>query len=554
MGLSDHNEKKKLLLLDMVHHNPAEGYTQSSFRNPQKLASYGYDGKVINDFKFAHCAITYDSFDENIFPSGSDERSWVKEAAIGLQQHIDRCKNAGIDAYCFIDIIVLPKTMVNLYGDELLNYNGEISIHQHLTQKIHRIMIDEIFSSFPDLDGLIVRTGETYLHNVPFHTGNNPIIRGEQSHKVLLNILREEVCEKRNKKLIYRTWDFGYFHTQPDYYLNVTNAIDPHENLYFSIKHTEGDYHRTFPFNPTITLGKHKQVIEVQCQREYEGKGAHPNYVMQGVINGFEEYQHREPPKSIADILDHPTYAGIWSWSRGGGWVGPYIKNEFWCELNAYVISQFAKEPFRGEEEIFNEYARKKGIDGRNLDKFRKLALLSAKGVVRGHSSLIVPVNVWWTRDHFFGGLNELQESFDNIINNSLVDEVLQEKRECVNIWKEIVLLSNEMDISDKELEQFIRTSSQYGLIKYSIIEQSWIILLKGLEGERSGNFDSETMHQALKKYDDLWDQFRKLEETNKNCATIYKPYAFDYHAKNYKGDEGLETSVNKYRKLISTK
>ena len=28
------------------------------------------------------------------------------------------------------------------------------------------------------------------------------------------------------------------------------------------------------PFNPCIGIGKHQQVVEVQCQREYEGKGA----------------------------------------------------------------------------------------------------------------------------------------------------------------------------------------------------------------------------------------------------------------------------------------
>ena len=39
-----------------------------------------------------------------------------------------------------------------------------------------------------------------------------------------------------------------------------------------TIKHTNGDYFRTYPFNKTLTLSKHKQIVEVQCQREYEGK------------------------------------------------------------------------------------------------------------------------------------------------------------------------------------------------------------------------------------------------------------------------------------------
>ena len=43
------------------------------------------------------------------------------------------------------------------------------------------------------------------------------------------------------------------------------------------------------PFNPTLGIGRHRQIVEVQCQREYEGKGAYPNYVVKGVVEGFEE-------------------------------------------------------------------------------------------------------------------------------------------------------------------------------------------------------------------------------------------------------------------------
>lgn len=64
------------------------------------------------------------------------------------------------------------------------------------------------------------------------------------------------------------------------------DRVEPHPNLLVAVKHTQLDYWRTVPFNPTIGIGHHRQIIEVQCQREYEGKGAYPNYVGQGVING----------------------------------------------------------------------------------------------------------------------------------------------------------------------------------------------------------------------------------------------------------------------------
>lgn len=90
-----------------------------------------------------------------------------------------------------------------------------------------------------------------------------------RKHAELVNMLREEVCVKRNKVVIYRTWDYawnaerGFLHTKPAYYLGVTRQVEPNPNLYFGIKHTAGDYFRTFPFNPTIGIGNHPQIIEV---------------------------------------------------------------------------------------------------------------------------------------------------------------------------------------------------------------------------------------------------------------------------------------------------
>jgi len=187
-------------------------------------------------------------------------------------------------------------------------------------------MLQEVFETFPGLDGLVIRTGETYLNDVPYHIGNNPITNGVASHVKLISLLKEVVCEKYNKKIFYRTWGFGGMHDDPAYYLDVVNQIQPHQNLIFSIKHTRGDYHRTYDFNPTLTLGKHQQIIEVQCQREYEGKGAYPNYIANGLINGFEEYESYKPQKgykSLDEIKNNPNIVGVWTWSRGGGWVGP---------------------------------------------------------------------------------------------------------------------------------------------------------------------------------------------------------------------------------------
>ena len=70
----------------------------------------------------------------------------------------------------------------------------------------------------------------------------------------------------------------GGLDSPAQYHLNVSDPIDPHPLFYFCIKHTAGDFWRFNDFNQQLAIGKHAQVIEVECQREYEGKGAFPNY------------------------------------------------------------------------------------------------------------------------------------------------------------------------------------------------------------------------------------------------------------------------------------
>ena len=567
-GFAQNNSK---YILDMVHNNPGEPLTKTVFNDPVYLAKNQFTGQVINDFSFAHAAITFDKLNPQIFPKGSKERLWVENSANKIRENIDKAHKAGIKVYYFTDIIVLPKKLVDIYRSEICDENGKISFERPKTIEIHRIMLNELFDTFPELDGLVIRTGETYLNNVPYHTGNNPITNGAESHVKLINLLREEVCIKRNKKIFYRTWSLGGIHEDAKYYLNVTNRIEPNENLVFSIKHTKGDYHRTFDFNPTLGIGNHGQIIEVQCQREYEGKGAYPNYVMDGVINGFEEFSLNSPQvgnKSLNDIKNNPNFRGVWSWSRGGGWVGPYISNEFWCKLNTYVIGHWAVNTQKTELEIFNQFMDENGIEGTSRQKFRELSLLSAKAVLRGHDSALLPFEddwVWWIRDEFLSGISptdtssniitsegQLNQAFTQWYNKGLLDKAIVEKYEAVELWKKIKKLSDSIILKNKEDEHYIRTSSQYGLLLHQIIAEGWNIMALGYIGDRTGKYDKVALALSIENYDDLWRKYENLKQKFSDCASLYKPYAFIYIGPEYHKKKGMDASVNHYRDLIN--
>ena len=523
------------LILDMVHHNPGGERYQTKFEQPAFVAQEGYNGKVYFLFDSPTLAVNWASVDPDILPAGSPDREWVDAKAKEIDGLISRCKMSGLRTYAMSDMVLFPKRLVEKYN--LAKTMGNPTDPQ--TGKFLRLLVAQIFERFPDLDGLVVRIGETYLHDAPYHQGAIQNKADAQKTIIpLVKLLREEICVKRKKQLIFRTW--YSFDTNTVTYQAVSDAVEPDPNLIFSVKHCEGDFHRGNAFSKIIGSGRHPQIIEVQCAREYEGKGAYPNYIANGVIEGFEEHQLKPSEgrfNSIGAFARHsPLYAGIWTWSRGGGWDGPYIKNELWCELNAWVMTQWAADPRQSEEEIFNRFAHEKlGLKGDDIIKFRKLCLLSAQAVLRGKSGTCRELSPWWSRDD---GLNRPELPSDPDARKRIAEQ----QRESVKIWEQIVLLAEEIHFPDSATADFVNVSAQYGLDLYRVYQAYIDLNLAGV------NADPIDLQALLKNYDQAWENFHDLETKNPICSSLYQE-----HGARFGFGDGLEKVVAEFRQRIPT-
>ena len=61
--------------------------------------------------------------------------------------------------------------------------------------------------------------------------------------------------------------------------------------------------------------------------------------VMDGVINGFSDMPPSQK-KGLKDIIDSSLIRGLYTWSREGGWWGPYIHGrEFWLIIYTKIYS-----------------------------------------------------------------------------------------------------------------------------------------------------------------------------------------------------------------------
>jgi len=563
-------------IMDMVHNNPGEKPYVTKYNDPKFLKAEGFTATTPH--WYINCLITYDNFDKGIIPAKSDTRKWIETKAAEVDKKLAECKKAGIEVYPFTDFIVFPSAIWEKYGDSIRRFDkgvgsaiggkGEAMIpdlQRKTTQDLLRAQIAGILDRFPLLGGIVLRFGETYLFDTPFHKGGSPIRSGKEGikdHILFIQILRDEICVKRNKKLFYRTWDFGYnFHTNPEYYLAVTNAIEPHPNLIFSVKYQQDDFLRMTPFNPTLGIGKHRQIVEAQSRMEAYGKGAHPYYSAYGVINGWPEtkFEIKEArftgnlnnptnPRGIKDILNKQLLCGVNTWSNGGGWQGPYTTNEIWTDLNTYVVSHWAQNPRCSEEELFYKFAERLNITGIQAGIFRQIALLSIEGVRKGQCNSFTINDKWWSRDEFFSVARN-KTVLNQIVKENLQSKVLAEKAEASAIWRQIEALSNELTVKDSITQEAIRVSCTYGRIKYELIEQMWILMIEDANASNSGEMNINTVRTALNRYDELWKEWKDLKQSSKECATLYTDLAF----RNSKSGS-IGELVNKLQLMVSAK
>ncbi|MBQ5320851.1 MAG: hypothetical protein J6K88_02135 [Oscillospiraceae bacterium] len=540
-------------IMSMVHHNPGEAPFESIFNDAENLSAYGYNAQV---FKHINTVITFDKLGLDLFPKGSEDRKWLDSFTQSLVGEMKQAKAAGKEVYYHIDLFVLPKKLVEAYKGEILDENGKISLEKEMTLELHRVLIDEVFSRFPEIDGFIIRVGETYLHDTPYHIGNGAVIYGDKEKEKaqfirLIEFLKEEVSIKWGKKLFFRTWDCfpDRFHADLNYYLDITDKIEPHENLYFSIKYVALDFWRRVKWNECLCKGKHKQIIEVQCQREYEGKGAYPMYVMSDVINGDK---YLKKVVGLKDVIDNPLIDGIYAWPRGGGWLGPRIKNEFWCRLNTYVLGKYAENPSRTEEEIFSEFCREDlKLSKKDTELFREMCLTANEAILRSryieeydktlNESFMPSGN--WMRDECLGGMDQLGEAFEVLYENNSIDAAVKEKEYGLSLWKKVKEISEKIDFSNSLDGEFIKITAEYAVKLFTITVIGWKLMAEGFIYTKTGKADKKLFEELLMEFDRAVEEYRKLSE-NPICPSLYGlEFLFD--------QKGMLTTINNYKNDI---
>lgn len=352
----------------MILDNPGEQPHQTRYRDPAVLRSLGYSDLIIYPTTGLSGLLGPQTL------SSPDLRRWVEGQYDSVQQSISEAHRAGLGAWVMYDAPTLAAELVGSAmtcltpapgtpgnrtlcpaSDELLDMCGQA--------------VEALLARIDGIDGLVLRLGDTDAPKMPYLVGND-VYQPHCSRCASLGradrlvrftrFFYDLVVGKLGRKLIVRAWNVrpGGMHDNAELCQRVVSQLpgEGDDRLILSFKFTQTDFWRYQRWNPSsLVCGDRPIIYELQCQREFEGKGAVPNWQAPLWRNGMTEL---DSAVGLADVAGKVNLAGLWAWVRGGGWRGPYINaaNETWIDANVYAVPKLAADPKVNPDDLARQW------------------------------------------------------------------------------------------------------------------------------------------------------------------------------------------------------
>lgn len=368
-----------MLKLATLLQNPGEPEISTQYKNPAVLKDLGYTGLVLYNTTGLSGVSS---------PSDIEDRElsrWVGQQLDDAARRIDDAVEAGLEVYISYDMLVLPKGYVAKHTKELCCKGTDATLCPASEPALHKSMaaLDALITRLPKIAGVVLRLGDTDARRLPYLTGNDVYAphcpRCSQLGRADRVVAAIEhaynlVVEKRSRRLIVRAWNVrpSGFHDSADLAERIVERLpgDPSDDrLVLSFKFTHTDFWRYQPWNQAslacgaLERGGRPIIYELQCQREFEGKGGVPNYQPPLWRDGLPEALEQERG-GLAPLVGKVNLAGLWAWVRGGGWGGPFVTDEAWIDANVVAVPQIADDPLLRPDDLARQWVTERlGIE-----------------------------------------------------------------------------------------------------------------------------------------------------------------------------------------------
>lgn len=209
-------------------------------------------------------------------------------------------------------------------------------------------MVERFLVDFPEVDGVILRIGESDGIDVHDPLRSRLVLRSARDVNRLLRQLLP-LFEARGKRLIFRTWTVGAYLVgdliwNPARLAKCLHGLDS-PALVVSMKYGDSDFFRYLPLNRQFFRVKAPKIIEFQARREYEGAGEYPSFI------GWDCERYGRELDAARNVI------GFSVWCQTGGWHAfrrrAFIGSDaFWIELNSAVAIRILKDRMPVEEAV----------------------------------------------------------------------------------------------------------------------------------------------------------------------------------------------------------
>lgn len=361
MGYND-----RMLKLATVLDNPGEPFAQTRYRDAANLAAMGYTGLVIFETTGLSGVTSPDAV------GNTEMGTWVAQQFEQVSQRIDHARDHGLKVYILYDALSLSRVTVEKHLTQVTCRNrpnmlcpaSELAVAKSIEA------LESLLENLPEVDGVVLRFGDNDAARLPYLVGNNLYTphcsRCSQLSKAdrivqLVHAFHKLVVTELDKRLIVRAWNVkpGGMHDTVDLCKTVCEQLPGDEEdprLVMSFKFTQADFWRYQQWNPSsLACGRRPVIYELQCQREFEGKGGIPNWQVPLWRDGPPEVQ-TGAPAGLKEVVNHINFAGLWSWARGGGWGGPFITKENWIDANVFAVPRLVDQPDASLETLAQDW------------------------------------------------------------------------------------------------------------------------------------------------------------------------------------------------------
>ncbi len=342
-----------MLKLATTIKNLGEPDVESRYHDPAELKALGYDARVL----FETTGLSGVPNPEAIVDV--ELRRFVQQTIDGVTRSIQASDDAGLDTYLFYDVMALARDQVNrnVAGLTCKNRPDTLCPASDAAIKLAFDGLDAMIRRWPTIAGIVLRFGDTDAQRLPHLIGNDiysphcprcsQFGRADRVVHVLKNAY-DTVVEKHHKRLIARAWNVrpNGMHDSAELVGRIIDRLPgsaDDDRFVLSFKFTQTDFWRYQPWNDaSLACGGRPIIYELQCQREFEGKGGVPNWQVPLWLDGYPETAERSPVRGLAAAASKANVVGLFAWVRGGGWGGPFVKDEAWIDANAFAVSRLA--------------------------------------------------------------------------------------------------------------------------------------------------------------------------------------------------------------------